>query len=310
MKATEIPAFGSATRSMSKNKETPWSSPLSRTSSRAAKSELDICDDAPKVVSGKGGREFHFSIYKWPNKGVPVIIWGSSRLSSMAKAEETTTPSDLQSNSVEKAGEGEEESGLKEEKKTCGVQTKEEKIDSMSEQAFSGVSKANEANVKPLHSFLDDKDNTQGKSKAKNMRSSAGGDSRSKKKPQGTRSSLDSPTIPDKTSFASSSSTATPQVVGKDGVKGKVMDFVKIFSQGASVGESLGQSSKWRAKEEIHRAADINHESANVNAKETVNNIPYQQQKKPTPDIRAMVLKSAKSRSSSYILLCFVILCL
>ncbi|CAA7042679.1 unnamed protein product [Microthlaspi erraticum] len=299
MKATEIPTFGSATRSLSKNKETTSSSPLSRTSSRAAdvastaKSEFDVCDVAPKVVSGKG-REFHFSIYKWPNKGVPVIIWGSSRLSSMAKAEEITTPSNLRSTSVEKVGkdvEREQEngfSGLKEEKKTSGVQTKEEKtekIDSMSEQA----------NVKPLHSFLDDKDERQGedivldqevkkgKSKAKNMRSSDGGDSRSKKKPQGTRISLDSPVIPDKPGFASSSSTAAPEVVGKDGVKGKVMDFVKIFSQG----EFLGQSSRWRAKEETHKAADINHESANP--KETVNNIPYQQQqKKPTPDIHAM----------------------
>lgn len=112
-----------------------------------------------------------------------------------------------------------------------------------------------------------------GKSKAKNTRSSTE-DTRTKKKPQGTKSSLDI-TIPDKSSF-SSSSTAP-----------KVMEFVKIFSQGASVGaggESLGQSSRWKAKET--RRTDINHDAAN--AKETVN-IP-DQLKKSTPDIPVMVL--------------------
>lgn len=325
MKATEIPTFGSATRSLSKNKETTAStSPLSRTSSKAdstAKPDLDVCGVAREVVTGKG-RQFHFSIYKWPNKGVPVVIWGSSRLSSMAKAHETK-PSDLRSTSVEKAGEDEEgESGLsgfKEEKMTSqkgpGVQTEEEKteIGSMSEQA-------REANVKPL----DDKDNRQGlvstdryvcfiwlgyipfvdlvsffviagedivserevrkgKSKAKNTQSSTG-DSRTKKKPQGTKSSWDSPIL-DKSSFASSSSA--PEV-GKDGVKRKVMDFGKIFSQGPSVGaggESIGQSSIWRAKENIP-GTDINKDGANAN--ETVN--IHDQQKKSTPDIPAMVL--------------------
>lgn len=128
------------------------------------KSELDGCDDAPRVVVTGKGRQFHFSIYKWPNKGVPVVIWGSSRLSSMSKAEETTL-NDPPSTSVEKAGKDEEKDGesslfgLKEEKKTSlkrpGVQTKEEKveIDSISEQTFFGVSKAREANVKPLHSI-------------------------------------------------------------------------------------------------------------------------------------------------------------
>lgn len=122
-----------------------------------------------------------------------------------------------------------------------------------------------------------------GKSKAKNTQNSAG-DSRSKKKTQGRRSSLDSPR-PEKSSFASSS--FAPEV-GKDGVKGKVMDFVKIFSQGASVGaggESLGQSSRWRAPKETPET-DINKDGAN--SKETVN-IP-DQQKKPTLDIPAMVL--------------------
>ncbi|ESQ27638.1 hypothetical protein EUTSA_v10018263mg [Eutrema salsugineum] len=305
IKATEIPTFGPATRSLSKNRETASSSPLSRTSSKpdmvasTTKSGSDVCGSAPGVVSGKG-RQFHFSIYKWPNKGVPVVIWGSSRLSSMAKAEETT-PSGLQhSTSVEKAVKDEEGesafSDLKEKKKTSQkrpvVQTEEEKpdIDLMSDQAFSGVSKQQEANVKPLHSIFHDNDEIQGedivldrevkkgKSKAKNMRSSAGGDSRSKKKPQGTRSSLDTPK-PDKSSFASSSSATE---VGKDGVKGKVMDFVKIFSQAASIGaggETLGKSSRWRAKETS--MTDINHDAAY--AKETVN-IP-DQQKKSTPDI-------------------------
>jgi len=122
-----------------------------------------------------------------------------------------------------------------------------------------------------------------GKSKAKNTRSFTE-DSRTKKKSQGTKSSLDSSPIPDKSSFASSS--AAPEV-GKDGVKGKVSDFVKIFSKGASVGaggESLGQSSRWRAKETPK--TDIIHDGSN--AKETVN-IP-DQQKKSTPDIPAMVL--------------------
>lgn len=170
-KATEIPTFGLATRSLSKNKETVSTSPLSRTSSKAdmvsnAKPYSDDCDDDPPqvVVTGKG-RQFHFSIYKWPNKGVPVVIWGSSRLSSMSKAEETTpvTLSDHRKTPVEKAGENEKGesglSGLKEEKKTSlkrpGVQIEEEKTetDLKSEQAFFGVSKAREANVKPLHSI-------------------------------------------------------------------------------------------------------------------------------------------------------------
>ncbi|KAL1216681.1 J domain-containing protein required for chloroplast accumulation response 1 [Cardamine amara subsp. amara] len=308
-KATEIPTFGSVTRSFSKNKETTWTSPLSRTSSKAdmvstVKSDSD--DDAPQVVVTGKGRQFHFSIYKWPNKGVPVVIWGSSRLSSMSKAEETT-PSDLPSVSVEKSGkdeEGEGESGsssLKEEKKISQkrhvVQTKEEKteIDLMAQQvfsgvskareAFAGVSKAHEANVKPLHSMFYDNDERKdedivtdrevrkGKSRAKNTRSSTG-DSRTKKKPHSTKGSFDSP----------SSSSSVPEV-GKDGAKAKVMDFVKIFSQGASAGaggDSLGQSSRWRAKETPK--TDINHDSAN--AKETIN-IP-DQQKKPTPDIPAV----------------------
>ncbi|KAF3521146.1 hypothetical protein DY000_02062404 [Brassica cretica] len=112
---------------------------------------------------------------------------------------------------------------------------------------------------------------------AKTMPSSDG-DSRIKKKAQGTRSSSDSP-MPDKASFAS---TPAATEVGK----GKVMDFVKNFSQGASVvagGESLRQSSRWRAKE-IH-VTDIKKDGAN--AKET--NIP-DQQKKPIPDIQAMTL--------------------
>ncbi|EOA33700.1 hypothetical protein CARUB_v10019884mg [Capsella rubella] len=336
-KATEIPTFGSATRSLSKNKETVSSSPLSRTSSKAdvvstGISDSDGCDDTPRVVVTGKGRQFHFSIYKWPNKGVPVVIWGSSRLSSMSKAEETTpvTSSDPQSTSVEKADKVEEGeiglSSLKEEKKNSkkrpGVQTEEVKTeidsmseqafsgvsmareatvkplhstDSMSEQAFSGVSKAYEATVKPLHSIFKDKNEKQGeeivserevkkgKSKAKNTRSSTE-DSRTKKKPQGKKSSLDSP-MPDKSSFASSS--AAPEVV-KDGVKGKVSDFVKIFSQGASIGaggESLGKSSRWRAKETPR--TDINHDSANANeTKETVN--IADQLKKSAPDIPAM----------------------
>ncbi|KAF2595173.1 hypothetical protein F2Q70_00044546 [Brassica cretica] len=119
---------------------------------------------APQVANGKG-RQFHFSIYKWSNKGVPVVIWGSSRLSSMAKAEETA-PSDLQSTTFVKAGKDEGGnsgfSGLAEEKmasqKRPGVLKVDEKteIDSTSKQAFSGdVSKVQEANVKPLNSFLD-----------------------------------------------------------------------------------------------------------------------------------------------------------
>ncbi|XP_020891006.1 J domain-containing protein required for chloroplast accumulation response 1 isoform X2 [Arabidopsis lyrata subsp. lyrata] len=342
-KATEIPTFGLATRSLSKNKETVSSSPLSRTSSKAdmvstAKSYSDDCDDPARVVVTGKGRQFHFSIYKWPNKGVPVVIWGSSRLSSMSKAEGTTpvTLGDHLKTSVEKAGENEEgESGLKEEKKTSlnrpHVQTKEEKteidsvsekaffgvskareanvkplysIDSMSEQAFSGVSKAHEATtVKSLHSILHENDERQGekivserevrkgKSKAKNTQSFTE-DSRTKKKPQGTKNSLDSSPRPDKSSFASSSAAAE---VGKDGVKGKVSDFVKIFSKGASVGaggESLGQSSRWRAKETPK--TDINHDAAN--AKDTVN-IP-DQQKKSTPDIPAMNRDSKPSHAT------------
>jgi len=347
-KATEIPTFNlAATRSLNKNKETVSSSPLSRTSSKAdvvstAKSYSDDCDDPPQVfVTGKG-RQFHFSIYKWPNKGVPVVIWGSSRLSSMSKAEETTPVplSDYRKTSVvEKLGKNEEGdgksglSGLKDVKKTSlkrpGVQTKEEKtetdlkseqaffgvskareanvkpLDSVeSEQAFSGVSKAHEATtVKPLHSIFHEEDERQdekivserevrkGKSKAKNTRSFTE-DSRTKKKSQGTKSSLDSSPIPDKSSFASSS--AAPEV-GKDGVKGKVSDFVKIFSKGASVGaggESLGQSSRWRAKETPK--TDIIHDGSN--AKETVN-IP-DQQKKSTPDIPAMNRDQKPSQST------------
>ncbi|XP_010416374.1 PREDICTED: J domain-containing protein required for chloroplast accumulation response 1-like [Camelina sativa] len=339
-KATEIPTFGSAsTRSLSKNKETVSSSPLSRTSSKAdkvstGKSDSDgCCDDTPRVVVTGKGRQFHFSIYKWPNKGVPVVIWGSSRLSSMSKAEETTTPVTLSgpqsTSSVEKAGKDVEEEGeiglsnLNEKKKTSkkrpGVQTEEVKtefdlvseqafsgvstarkatvkslhsVDSMSEQAFSSVSKAYGATVKPLHSIFKDNNEKQGeeirpegevrkgKGKAKSTRSSTE-DSRTKKKPQGMKSSLDSP-IPDKSSFASSS--ATPEV-GKDGAKGKVSDFVKIFSQGASVGaggESLGKSSRWRRAKETPKT-DIKHDSAN--AKETVN-VP-DQLKKSTSDIPA-----------------------
>ncbi|KAF3521145.1 hypothetical protein DY000_02062403 [Brassica cretica] len=126
---------------------------------------------APQVANGKG-RQFHFSIYKWSNKGVPVVIWGSSRLSSMAKAEETA-PSDLQSTTFVKAGKDEGGnsgfSGLAEEKmasqKRPGVLKVDEKteIDSTSKQAFSGdVSKVQEANVKPLNSFLDGKNERQG----------------------------------------------------------------------------------------------------------------------------------------------------
>ncbi|KAJ4884555.1 J domain-containing protein required for chloroplast accumulation response 1 [Raphanus sativus] len=100
------------------------------------------------------------------------------------------------------------------------------------------------------------------------MRSSAG-DSRIKREAQDTRSSP----MPDKASFAS---TAAAPEVGKDGVKGKVMDFVKIFSQG---GESLGQSSRWRAP-----VTGIKKEGANT--KETVN--ISDQQKKPIPEIPAM----------------------
>ncbi|KAF3523295.1 hypothetical protein F2Q69_00050288 [Brassica cretica] len=159
VKATEIPTFGSATAT---------SSPLSRASDMvgsAAKSGSD-----GYVANGKG-RQFHFSIYKWSNKGVPVVIWSSSRLSSMAKAEETA-PSDLQSTTFVKAGKDEGGnsgfSGLAEEKmasqKRPGVLKVEEKteIDSTSKQAFSGdVSKVQEANVKPLNSFLDGKNERQ-----------------------------------------------------------------------------------------------------------------------------------------------------
>ncbi|KAJ0255836.1 J domain-containing protein required for chloroplast accumulation response 1 [Hirschfeldia incana] len=279
IKGTEIPTFGSAARSLSRNKEAASSSPLSRTSSKADMVGSTVKPDsegyvAPKVVNGKG-RQFHFSIYKWPNKGVPVVMWGSSRLSSMAKAEDAE-PSGL--------------SGMSEEKKTTqkppGVQKEEE----MSEQAFSSnVSRAREANVKPLHAFLDVKDEKQGedivlekearkgKSKAKSMRSYEG-DSRSKKKPQGSRSSLDSP-MPDKSSYAS---TSTAQEAGKDGAKGKVMDFVKIFSQGPTGGESLGQSSRWRAKDTP--VTDINKDGAK--AKETAK-VP-DPQKKSSPVSPAM----------------------
>lgn len=165
VKATEIPTFGSATAS---------SSPLSRTSDMVGSAAKLGSDSyaAPQVVTGKG-RQFHFSIYKWSNKGVPVVIGGCSRLSSMAKAGETA-PSDLQSTTFVKAGKDEEGgnsgfSGLAEEKmasqKRPGVLKVEEKteIDSTSKQAFSGdVSKVQEANVKPLNSFLDGKNERQG----------------------------------------------------------------------------------------------------------------------------------------------------
>lgn len=168
VKATEIPTFGSATRSSSKSNETASSSPLSRTSDMAG----SAAKSGPKVVVTGKGRQFHFSIYKWTNNGVPVVIWGSSRLSSMAKAEQTA-PSDLQSTTFEKAGKDKAGvsglSGLTEEKKTSqkrpGVQKVEEKteIASTLKHAFSGdVLKAHEASVKPLHSCLDDKDERQG----------------------------------------------------------------------------------------------------------------------------------------------------
>ena len=121
-------------------------------------------------------------------------------------------------------------------------------------------------------------------------------DSRSKKKPQGSRSSVDSP-MPDNTSSYTSASSAPK--VGKDGAKGKVMDFVKIFSQGATVGaggESLGQSSRWRAKEVP--VTDINKDGAK--AKETAK-VP-DQQKKSTPVTPATVCVSPRS---SYMLLWF-----
>lgn len=150
-----MPTFGSAARSLSRNKEAASSSPLSRTSSSADMVNSTAKPDsdgyvAPKVVNGKV-RQFHFSIYKWPNKGIPVAMWGTSRLSSMAKAEETT-PSDLRPTSFEAEGQSSQ--------KRPGVQKEEE----MSEQAFSSnVSKApDEANVKPQHSFLDVKDERQG----------------------------------------------------------------------------------------------------------------------------------------------------
>lgn len=142
-----------------------------------------------------------------------------------------------------------------------------------------------------------EKEASKGKSKAKSMRSYAG-DSRSKKKAQGTRSSLDSP-MPDKSSFPSTSSV--PEV-GKDGGKGKVMDFVKIFSQGGG-GESLGQSSRWRAREVP--VTDIN--KYGPKAKDTVK--VSDQQKKSTPVTPSMVCVSVKSRSSSMqtMLLCSVV---
>ncbi|CAF2061023.1 unnamed protein product [Brassica napus] len=199
VKATEIPTFGSATAS---------SSPLSRTSDMVGSAAKSGSDGyvSPQVVNGKG-RQFHFSIYKWSNKGVPVVIWGNEDI----------------------------------------VFKREVRKDRM---------------------------------EAKTMGSSDG-DSRIKKKEQGRRSSLDSP-MPDKACFASTH--AAPEV-GKDGVKGKVMDFVKIFSQGASAGaggESLGKSSRWRAKESL--ATDINKDGAKT--RET-GNIP-DQQTKPIPDIPAM----------------------
>ncbi|CAN6938572.1 unnamed protein product [Brassica oleracea] len=275
IKGTEIPTFGSAARSLSRNKEAASSSPLSRTSSKADDMVGSTASDgyvAPKVVNGKV-RQFHFSIYKWPNKGVPVAMWGSSRLSSMAKAEETTIPSD----SIEKAHRDVEAEGETSQKRP-GVQKEEE----MSEQAFSSnVSKApDEANVKPLHSFLDDKEEKKGEDivlDKEAKRKHKAQDSRSKKKAQGSRSPLDSP-MPDNTSSYASTSLA-PEV-GKDGAKGKVMDFVKIFSQGATVGaggEPLGQSSRWRAKEVP--VTDINKDGAK--AKETAK-VP-DQQKKSTP---------------------------
>ncbi|KAG2254307.1 hypothetical protein Bca4012_057903 [Brassica carinata] len=286
IKGTEMPTFGSAARSLSKKKEAASSSPLSRTSSKADMVDSTANSDAPKVVNGKG-RQFHFSIYKWPNKGVPVVMWGSSRLSSMAKADETT-PSDLRSTSVEKACQDDERE-IQSSQKRPGVQKEEEE---MSEQAFSSnVSKAREANVKPLHAFLDVKDERQGedivlekearkgKSKAKSMRSYAGVDSRSKKKAQGSRSSMDSP-MPDESNFASTSSA---QEAGKDGTKGKVMDFVKIFSQGAAGGEALGKSSRWRAKEVP--VTDTSKDGAK--AKETVK-VTTDQQKKSNPVTPAM----------------------
>ncbi|KAH0874681.1 hypothetical protein HID58_072043 [Brassica napus] len=162
-----------------------------------------------------------------------------------------------------------------------------DEIDSTSEKVLSGnVSKAHEANVKPDKDKRRDEDIVfkrevrKDRMEAKTMGSSDG-DSRIKKKEQGRRSSLDSP-MPDKACFASTH--AAPEV-GKDGVKGKVMDFVKIFSQGASAGaggESLGKSSRWRAKESL--ATDINKDGAKT--RET-GNIP-DQQTKPIPDIPAM----------------------
>lgn len=118
---------------------------------------------------------------------------------------------------------------------------------------------------------------------AKTMGSSDG-DSRIKKKEQGRRSSLDSP-MPDKACFAST--PAAPEV-GKDGVKGKVMDFVKIFSQGAAGGEALGKSSRWRAKEVP--VTDTSKDGAK--AKETVK-VTTDQQKKSNPVTPAMVCVSA-----------------
>uniref|UniRef100_A0A0D3CWJ2 Glycosyltransferase n=1 Tax=Brassica oleracea var. oleracea TaxID=109376 RepID=A0A0D3CWJ2_BRAOL len=213
VKATEIPTFGSATAS---------SSPLSRTSDMVGSAAKSGSDGyvSPQVVNGKG-RQFHFSIYKWSNKGVPVVIWGI--------VEGWVTYREVIRDSMRVRQKHGKSSGG-----DCKKAGKDEKteIDSTSEKVLSGnVSKAHEANVKP------DKDKRR-----------------------------------------------APEV-GKDGVKGKVMDFVKIFSQGASAGaggESLGKSSRWRAKESL--ATDINKDGAKT--RET-GNIP-DQQTKPIPDIPAM----------------------
>ncbi|XP_010554919.1 PREDICTED: J domain-containing protein required for chloroplast accumulation response 1, partial [Tarenaya hassleriana] len=130
--------------------------------------------------------------------------------------------------------------------------------DSLPKPSFSGGLEAREANIKPIHSFfandkqgeyvIANEESREGKSRAKNARPS-NGDSKSRKKPQGQRSSSDRTKI-EKPSFPSSSSK-TEEVNG-DRVKGKVKEFIKVFSQGASIGtdgESLGQSFRWRAKE-------------------------------------------------------------
>ncbi|XP_060965856.1 J domain-containing protein required for chloroplast accumulation response 1 isoform X2 [Cannabis sativa] len=303
IKGVELPTFGPPTRSLLKlndDASLPGSSKEAiqgtEVSSNLVKpDQIDkgatLKKDSGKSSSNSGSGHFHFSIYKWAGKGVPFDIpfngRRSSRLKEMTKSDEPPLRTD--EHSISK-NEVQVQSNKQEYESTLDEITADKVDDSVihpvpqrimgdvSDKSEKGIS-THQPEMKPISSLLFDNDFERDTTNVERAKMSGGqvkgNEAKSSKasspvvgnsktvKNQGRLDISGINSEVDSASFFQSSPKKSKESYGRNKVKGRVKDFVKMFNQETPSKPKDGlsfrsQSCKWNNKFNFEVETSIN----------------------------------------------------